>query len=148
MNYHLLASTPKKFSTESWHFKFPWNSNHLHFVNTLKYNKINKNHIPLLKLGFKRKVLPGGEAFSTSVYKSTYSGLFILSENFGFFTTFLKKKKRTRIQNSDNWDRKTTLKEPWANKSLCNLVKQIRSNNSKQDKNIHYHYFIFLKLAS
>lgn len=40
-----------------------------------------------------RKVFPGGEAFSSSVYKSTYSGLFILSENFGFFTTFLKKKK-------------------------------------------------------
>lgn len=44
-----------------------------------------------------RKVFPGGEAFSSSVYKSTYSGLFILSENFGFFTTFLKKKK-TRLE--------------------------------------------------
>lgn len=50
-----------------------------------------------------RKVFPGGEAFSSSVYKSTYSGLFILSENFGFFTTFLKKKKNpTRIQSGDN----------------------------------------------
>lgn len=43
-----------------------------------------------------RKVFPRREAFSSSVYKSTYSGLFIL-ENFGFFTTFLKKKK-TRLE--------------------------------------------------
>lgn len=49
-----------------------------------------------------RKVFPRREAFSSSVYKSTYSGHFIPSENFGFLTTFLKKKKPTRIQNSDN----------------------------------------------
>lgn len=93
-----------------------------------------------------RKVFPGGEAFSSSVYKSTYSGLFILSENFGFFYNIPKEKKNpTRIQSGDNWDRKTTLKEPWANKGLCNLVKQIRSNNSKQDQINHYHHFIFRK---
>lgn len=40
-----------------------------------------------------RKVFPRREVFSSSVYKSTYSGHFILSENFGFLTTFLKKKK-------------------------------------------------------
>lgn len=40
-----------------------------------------------------RKVFPRREAFSSSVYKSTYSGHFILSENFGFLTTFLKKKQ-------------------------------------------------------
>lgn len=44
-----------------------------------------------------RKVFPRREAFSSSVYKSTYSGHFILSENFGFLTTFLKKKK-TRLE--------------------------------------------------
>lgn len=49
-----------------------------------------------------RKVFPRREAFSSSVYKSTYSGHFILSENFGFLTTFLKKIKPTRIQSGDS----------------------------------------------
>lgn len=83
-----------------------------------------------------RKVFPRCEAFSSSVYKSTYSGLFILSENFGFFTTFLKKKK-TRLEYRAVITE--TEKQPSKNHE------QIRSNNSKQDQINHYHHFIFRK---
>lgn len=49
-----------------------------------------------------RKVFPRREAFSSSVYKSTYSGHFILSENFGFLTTFLTVITETEKQPSKN----------------------------------------------